>query len=103
MSVSTTLSEIESKFGTSMASMDRDQAVSVPLWSRNTKDLTYVSCCPTMRCTMLRNSKPEVARTNEYIASLKLSRGSAIWQLAYRQSAIDLEKATAIFDKGVLS
>jgi hypothetical protein len=43
MSVSTNLSEIDSKFGTSMALMDRDQAVSVPLWSRNTKDLTYVS------------------------------------------------------------
>jgi hypothetical protein len=45
MSVNT-LSQIESKFGNSMALMDRDQAVSVPLWSRNTKDLTYVSCHP---------------------------------------------------------
>jgi hypothetical protein len=55
---------------------------------------------PTVRCTMLRNSKPEVARTDEYIASLKLSRGGAVWQVACRESGIDLEKATAIFDKG---
>jgi hypothetical protein len=53
-----------------------------------------------MRCAMLTNSKPEVARTDEYIASLKLSRGGAIWQVACCESNIDLEKATAIFDKG---